>query len=110
MEQLTAREPISISRRVLRALMWTHVVFLALLPFLAVLASLSINQRSPVATLLWGFIPGVIFATSIVASYRIPATPVGALLLVLAVPAQIGLGVVLFDAGPWAFVVERSSR
>ena len=108
MEQISTPETIPISLRLLRALMWTHIAFLFLLPFLAVLASVAINERPPVSTFLWGFVPGVVYSTAIVASYRIPASPTGALLLVLAVPAQIALGVTLFDAGPWAFVVEEA--
>lgn len=108
MEQLTTSVPVPTSVRLLRALMWTHVGFLFLLPFLALLASVAINERPPVGTFLWGFVPGVVYSTAIVASYRIPASPGGALLLVLAVPAQIALNVLLFDAGPWAFVMEEA--
>jgi hypothetical protein len=93
---------------VTRALMRVHVCFLMVLPFLAIVAAGMVLERNPSATLLWGFVPGVVFSTAIAASYRIPASPVSALALVLAVPLQIALGVVLFGAGPWAFVLEEA--
>ncbi len=103
-----ARTRVLGSTRLRRALTWLHVGYLCLLPPLAILAAAAVTQRAPIGTYLCGFVPGVVFAAAILSSYRAPASVATALALVVAVPAQIALGVIAFDAGPWAFVVEAA--
>lgn len=96
------------SHPILRPLMWAHFAFLFTLPFTAIVAAGFLLERSPMPTLLWGFVPGVVYSTALSASYRIPVSPLAAFALVVAVPAQIALNVALFGASPWAFVVEEA--
>src|SRR4051794_30086668 len=92
----------------LRPLMWAHLTLLCSLPVLAYLACGFVEHASPLRAVVFGFAPGVAFVAVLAASYRVPDTAVGTLLLVLAVPAQVGASALLFDAGAWGFLVEEA--
>ena len=92
--------------------MWAHFIYLLLLPTLAVVAAKMLFSDSDFweQIALFGF-PAVLMYTLFLANgYTIPDSLPVALILTIAVPAQIALGVILFGGGSiWLFFAESAA-
>jgi hypothetical protein len=95
--------------RLTRLLMWVHFLYLLALPTLAVVGWMVAGGRD-VGNRFWFFIgPAAAYIMSVAACYAVPASLRRTLLLVVAVPAQILLGRILFGGTAWHFFLEAGA-
>ena len=92
--------------------MWTHFVYLLLLPTLSVISAMMMFREWDLwmAILIAGFPPVLTYSLFLANGYAIPNSIPVALFVVLAIPLQIGISVLLFDRGSlWLFFSESAA-
>jgi hypothetical protein len=99
-------------KNVIRVLMWAHYIYLLSLQTLAVLSAQVMFPGTdfPQTLLIIGFPPVLMYTLFLANGYALPASLAVALIVVLAVPAQIALSVALFGGGSvWLFFAENAA-
>ena len=99
-------------KQVNRCLMWAHYLYLLLLPMLAVFAAARLGHSDgfKVILILAGALPACAYCLFLANGYTLPNSLPVALLVVLAVPAQIGASVLLFGGKSlWLFFAESAA-
>jgi hypothetical protein len=95
-----------------RALMWTHYIYLLLLPTLAVVSAQMMFPADDfyLVLLIAGFPSVLMFTLFLANGYAIPDSLPVALVVVLAIPLQIAASVFLFGNGNvWLFFAESAA-
>lgn len=99
-------------KRVIRILMWVHFIYLLTLPTLAVISAYMLFPGEDYwrQLLIIGFPAVLLYSLFLASGYAIPESLPIALFQVLIVPAQIGLGVMIFGGGSiWLFFAESAA-
>ena len=92
--------------------MWTHFVYLLLLPTLAVVSAIFMFEGEDLwtAVLIAGFPPVLMYSLFLANGYTIPNSVPIASFVVLAVPLQIAISVLLWGGGSiWLFFAENAA-
>lgn len=95
-----------------RLLMWTHYIYLLLLPTLAVVAARMMfpAEEFHEYLLILGFPPVLMFTLFLANGYALPDSLPVALVVTLAIPVQLALSVLLFGGGSiWLFFAESAA-
>jgi hypothetical protein len=95
-----------------RILMWTHFVYLLLLPTLSVIAAVMMfgDEDLWAVILIAGFPPVVMYSLFLANGYTIPDSLPVAIFVVLAIPLQIAASILLFGSGSlWLFFAENAA-
>src|SRR5215210_5040359 len=98
--------------KLVRILMWTHFIYLLLLPTLAVISARMLFPGSDEWQLvaLVGFPATVTYSLFLANGYAMPDSLPVAVFQTFAIPAQIGLGVWLYGSGSiWLFFAESAA-
>ncbi|HEY0658914.1 MAG TPA: hypothetical protein VGD05_10590 [Pyrinomonadaceae bacterium] len=99
-------------KKAVRVLMWTHYVYLLSLPTLAVVSARMMFPADDFhqVLLILGFPPVLMFTLFLANGYALPDSLPIALVVTLAIPAQIALSVLLFGSGSlWLFFAENAA-
>ena len=92
--------------------MWVHYVYVLLLPTMAVVSARKMFPEDDLhqALLILGFPPVLMFTLFLANGYALPDSLPVALVVTLAIPAQLALSVVLFGGGSiWLFFAENAA-
>ena len=92
--------------------MWTHFVYLLLLPTLAVVSAVFMFEGEDLwtAILIAGFPPVLMYSLFLANGYRVPNSLPVASFVVLAVPLQLAISVALWGGGSiWLFFAESAA-
>lgn len=95
-----------------RVLMWTHYLYLLLLPTLAVVSARIMFPADDFHEylLILGFPPVLMYTLFLANGYALPDSLPVALVVTLAIPAQLALSVLLFGGGSiWLFFAESAA-
>lgn len=99
-------------KRAVCVLMWMHYIYLLLLPTLAVVSARMMFPADDFhqVLLILGFPPVLMFTLFLANGYALPDSLPVALIVTLAIPAQIALSVFLFGRGSvWLFFAESAA-
>lgn len=99
-------------KHVIRVLMWTHYFYLLLLPTLAVISARVMFPADDFHQylLILGFPPVLMYTLFLANGYALPDSLPVALVVTLAIPAQLALSVFLFGGGSiWLFFAESAA-
>jgi hypothetical protein len=96
-------------RSLTRLLMWIHFLYLLALPTLAVVGWMVVNRLDVGGRFFFYIGPAATYVMAVAACYAVPASLRSTLLLVLAVPAQILVGKLVFGGTAWHFCLEAAA-
>lgn len=99
-------------KKLVHFLIWVHFLYLLLLPAMAVVSAFMMfpREESWLQLTIFGFPAVTMYSLFLASGYTMPESLVAALLQVLAIPLQIGIGVAAFGGGSlWLFLAEAAA-